>query len=260
MLQNLANYFLGGTTTESSGAAGGVNNTETSSNRVALRTTDHDDGWTLVDCDSEGNSEVYSSEEEEDNFSDGGLERVRLNRTGSDDSLTRLQPHDLEESWFVTPPPCFSSQTGPVQLRTSPLENLLIEHPSMSVYQRSVGSHRVTGQPLQQPGSSASSVVPEEEEMEEEELAEEEMVVYRFARNATAQHRCSRALQLNDAQVVKNRRAQKVQMKKVAQQAARGYLSRANKAREANGRNWNPRRKERSQGANRSHANNNRKC
>lgn len=34
----------------------------------------------------------------------------------------------MEESWFVTPPPCFTS-TGPILLETSPLENLLIEHP-----------------------------------------------------------------------------------------------------------------------------------
>lgn len=78
---------------------------------MALRTTDHDDGWTMVDRDSEGNSDAYSSEEE-DNVSDNGLERVRLERTESNDSLTRVQAHDMEESWFVTPPPCFSSQTG----------------------------------------------------------------------------------------------------------------------------------------------------
>lgn len=34
----------------------------------------------------------------------------------------------MEESWFVTPPSCFTSQ-GPVNMETSPLENLLIEHP-----------------------------------------------------------------------------------------------------------------------------------
>jgi len=49
-------------------------------------------------------------------------------------------------------------------------------------------------------------------------------------------------------------------MKKLAQQTARNSLMRANKAREVNGRNYNPRRKERSQGSNRSHASNNRKC
>lgn len=38
-----------------------------------------------------------------------------------------------EEGWFVTPPPCFTS-VGPADMETTPLENLLIEHPSMSVY------------------------------------------------------------------------------------------------------------------------------
>lgn len=38
------------------------------------------------------------------------------------------QPQNMEESWFVTPPSCFTSQ-GPVHMETSPLENLLIEHP-----------------------------------------------------------------------------------------------------------------------------------
>ncbi|XP_034254060.1 mucin-1 isoform X2 [Thrips palmi] len=51
----------------------------------------------------------------------------------SDDVAAASRP--LEESWFVTPPPCFTS--GSVPLETSPLENLLIEHPSMSVYHRS---------------------------------------------------------------------------------------------------------------------------
>uniref|UniRef100_A0A3B5LCW4 Tumor protein p53 inducible nuclear protein 1 n=1 Tax=Xiphophorus couchianus TaxID=32473 RepID=A0A3B5LCW4_9TELE len=47
----------------------------------------------------------------------------------------RLDACSLEESWFVTPPPCFTGHGGqPVLLETSPLENLLIEHPSMSVY------------------------------------------------------------------------------------------------------------------------------
>uniref|UniRef100_A0A8C7ZIC5 Tumor protein p53 inducible nuclear protein 1 n=1 Tax=Oryzias sinensis TaxID=183150 RepID=A0A8C7ZIC5_9TELE len=47
----------------------------------------------------------------------------------------RLDACSLEESWFVTPPPCFTGRgSQPVLLETSPLENLLIEHPSMSVY------------------------------------------------------------------------------------------------------------------------------
>lgn len=37
-------------------------------------------------------------------------------------------PNSMDESWFVTPPPCFTS-TEPINVETSPLENLLIEHP-----------------------------------------------------------------------------------------------------------------------------------
>ena len=41
----------------------------------------------------------------------------------------------LEESWYVTPPSCFNAnQEDALSLQTSPMENLLIEHPSMSVY------------------------------------------------------------------------------------------------------------------------------
>uniref|UniRef100_A0A8C0BJS1 Tumor protein p53 inducible nuclear protein 2 n=1 Tax=Buteo japonicus TaxID=224669 RepID=A0A8C0BJS1_9AVES len=38
-------------------------------------------------------------------------------------------------SWFVTPPPCFTAEgPGPGGVGSSPMEDLLIEHPSMSVY------------------------------------------------------------------------------------------------------------------------------
>ncbi|KAM9372023.1 tumor protein p53-inducible nuclear protein 2 isoform 1-T1 [Phaethornis superciliosus] len=41
----------------------------------------------------------------------------------------------MDESWFVTPPPCFTAEEpGPGDLGSSPMEDLLIEHPSMSVY------------------------------------------------------------------------------------------------------------------------------
>lgn len=45
----------------------------------------------------------------------------------------------LEESWYVTPPACFT-RAGPVNVETSPLEDLLIEHPSMSVYRATTAS------------------------------------------------------------------------------------------------------------------------
>ncbi|XP_069727886.1 tumor protein p53-inducible nuclear protein 2 isoform X1 [Phaenicophaeus curvirostris] len=41
----------------------------------------------------------------------------------------------MDESWFVTPPPCFTAEgPGPDIMGSSPMEDLLIEHPSMSVY------------------------------------------------------------------------------------------------------------------------------
>ncbi|XP_075294448.1 tumor protein p53-inducible nuclear protein 2 [Opisthocomus hoazin] len=41
----------------------------------------------------------------------------------------------MDESWFVTPPPCFTAEEpGPGGMGSSPMEDLLIEHPSMSVY------------------------------------------------------------------------------------------------------------------------------
>lgn len=43
-------------------------------------------------------------------------------------NLPAFYPNSMEDSWFVTPPSCFTS-TGPIRLETSPLENLLIEHP-----------------------------------------------------------------------------------------------------------------------------------
>lgn len=48
----------------------------------------------------------------------------------------------LEESWYVTPPPCFeASGLSPEVLEASPMEDLLIEHPSMSVYGPGIRRH-----------------------------------------------------------------------------------------------------------------------
>lgn len=43
----------------------------------------------------------------------------------------------MEECWLVSPSPCFTAQeTMPQKFESSSMENLLIEHPSMSVYHR----------------------------------------------------------------------------------------------------------------------------
>ncbi|NP_001087979.1 tumor protein p53 inducible nuclear protein 1 S homeolog [Xenopus laevis] len=55
--------------------------------------------------------------------------------TTSDSCFIHFNLCPMEESWFVTPPPCFTAgELTSVAVKTSPLENLLIEHPSMSVY------------------------------------------------------------------------------------------------------------------------------
>jgi len=40
----------------------------------------------------------------------------------------------MEESWLVTPPQCFNDKMKRTRTEVSPMENLLIEHPSMSIY------------------------------------------------------------------------------------------------------------------------------
>ncbi|XP_015265355.1 PREDICTED: tumor protein p53-inducible nuclear protein 1 [Gekko japonicus] len=66
----------------------------------------------------------------------------------------------MEESWFITPPPCFTAGgLTAIKVETSPLENLLIEHPSMSVYAVHNTCHSL---------NKASCGDEEEEEAEEE--------------------------------------------------------------------------------------------
>ncbi|XP_061667914.1 tumor protein p53-inducible nuclear protein 1 isoform X1 [Syngnathoides biaculeatus] len=52
---------------------------------------------------------------------------------GSGDSSRAVSERGcMDESWFVTPPPCFTAEGATAE--ASPMEDLLIEHPSMSVY------------------------------------------------------------------------------------------------------------------------------
>ncbi|XP_068556738.1 tumor protein p53-inducible nuclear protein 2 isoform X1 [Anas acuta] len=75
----------------------------------------------------------------------------------------------MDESWFVTPPPCFTAEEpGPDGVGSSPMEDLLIEHPSMSVYvtstleldaeepQDSAAGYSPPSSPLPLPGAAAS--------------------------------------------------------------------------------------------------------
>ncbi|XP_036446292.1 tumor protein p53-inducible nuclear protein 1 [Colossoma macropomum] len=125
---------------------------------VGFNENEDDEEWILVDylaeaCSSacgDGLVEVCSEDVA------GPDCPLRCSSCSSLDSVADTDPEDggflrldeacdLEESWFITPPPCFTAGgRAPVLLETSPLENLLIEHPSMSVYAVHSSRHRPT--------------------------------------------------------------------------------------------------------------------
>ncbi|XP_038659548.1 tumor protein p53-inducible nuclear protein 2 isoform X1 [Scyliorhinus canicula] len=110
-------------------------------------TEKEDDGWLIVDfpddCttpSSEGvelraNAAMLSSCLSHESSPSASSSLESLCHCGSSSGPPQSLPCTLEESWFVTPPPCFTAEgQDEVQVESSPLENLLIEHPSMSVY------------------------------------------------------------------------------------------------------------------------------
>ncbi|NXE53838.1 T53I2 protein, partial [Casuarius casuarius] len=76
----------------------------------------------------------FVSEEEEE---DGWLIIDLAGEKSRGDWPVPSQPDPclMDESWFVTPPPCFTAEgPGLDSMESNPMEDLLIEHPSMSVY------------------------------------------------------------------------------------------------------------------------------
>lgn len=256
MFTNLANYLLGSIVNQNQGAAAeGVEDNSS----IRLTSVEQEDDWVLVDRDSEGNSDtlsVRSLDEGECQESDTDVPAPgELTRTSSCSSLPPYTSN-MEDSWFITPPPCFTS-AGPINMETSPLENLLIEHPSMSVYYNYSGRRHVFV-PVRTPSPTSSETQQDELQVEETEVETGERVA--VIQNRTPRLNRLQVLQQQERQNFKSKRAQKAQMKKACEVIKRGYLQRNNKAREVNSRNRRQRRGERSQGANRSYANNNRKC
>ncbi|XP_040288681.1 tumor protein p53-inducible nuclear protein 1 [Bufo bufo] len=111
-----------------------------------------DDEWIVVDfivnnCTTEPEEastfeEIdYANEEPFMNYAPGAFEQFE---DTIDSCYVHFEPCPLEESWFVTPPPCFTAgELATMEVGMSPLENLLIEHPSMSVY----GVHNLCSKP-----------------------------------------------------------------------------------------------------------------
>lgn len=159
MLSNLASYLGYGT------PSGKTPRVENASSEMRLRAVEEDE-WVLVERnENEGNISKKEIDE------DAEMTRVTLAASthpsfltcNSSKGLSRSASLDilnpLQESWYLTPPPTFTSE-GPVHMETSPLENLLIEHPSMSVYERT--QRPDTSRKMS--NSSPSSTAPSEEE------------------------------------------------------------------------------------------------
>ncbi|XP_042206946.1 tumor protein p53-inducible nuclear protein 2-like isoform X2 [Homarus americanus] len=150
------------------------------------------------------------------------------------------------QGWLMTPPPCFTrSQTAP--LATSPLENLLIEHPSMSVYlprptytsaaiarifPRRIMSHSSPSShspPSASPSSQPSPVENEDSPMREDAGDEAgRQVVEAPATRSSVSQRAATLLQAIDVL----RPAQKAQRRREERRLKRKPLERSNKARE----------------------------
>ncbi|KZC14411.1 Uncharacterized protein F13E9.13, mitochondrial [Dufourea novaeangliae] len=128
MLSSLANYLLGSNITSTQDSRDGSNNETPESLPVMARLNQVEvegDDWILIDREVEGATA-------------------------------------LEESWYVTPPACFT-RASPVNVETSPLEDLLIEHPSMSVY-------RATASPVAPDTPPPTPDAPEERDVEDDVL------------------------------------------------------------------------------------------
>ncbi|XP_001352635.3 ras guanine nucleotide exchange factor V isoform X1 [Drosophila pseudoobscura] len=164
----------------------------------------------------------------------------------------------MEESWYVTPPPCFTS-IGPINMETSPFENLLIEHPSMSVYRSIRSTQEGTesfvnldlGVAAEAPQSElAQQEAAEPEQAQAQALHEQRPHSARFDRHAAAQLK----------QETLARQSQKSNNKKQHQQLCRSAIKRSNKVRDFQAKSHRPRRSEMQHCKLVSGANNNRKC
>lgn len=215
MFNTLASYLLG---TSNEQPTGGVEE-----RNVRLTSIVAEDDWVLVDRDSEGNSEVDSSSTESLDGYDNLDHHNKLPRILTRSSSTASLPCTtmMDESWFVTPPPCFTS-AGPVHMETSPLENLLIEHPSMSVYQHShpaLLAQRHNSVPVQSVESDFSADEDELEEIPEQHIPIQRVVqdvVYRDRQRErelqVPRRNVVDTLRKQEQQWFKNKQAQKVNL------------------------------------------------
>ncbi|XP_030560778.1 uncharacterized protein LOC115762621 isoform X1 [Drosophila novamexicana] len=165
----------------------------------------------------------------------------------------------MEESWYVTPPPCFTS-IGPINMEASPFENLLIEHPSMSVYHSIRSSQAGTESFVNLDLGSAE--LPQLEPEPEPAPAPVAAVVQQQQQQAPRNHNAyfDRHAAEKLKQQTLARQSQKSLGKQQHQQLCRSAMKRANKVREFQAKGQRPRRSDMQHCKLLSGANNNRKC
>ncbi|XP_064639899.1 tumor protein p53-inducible nuclear protein 2-like [Lineus longissimus] len=160
MLSGIANLIFGATPVEEEITA-----------NVNLKVTPVENEWALVDkhendCGDAGSAEVVildgSSRASSCSSSSPSHKSTTHNTPSHSSSHSNSHSDDvrMEESWLVTPPPCFTG-AGKMRhrLETNPLENLLIEHPSMSVY-NTRGRQSSTGEESVSEASSVHELDP----------------------------------------------------------------------------------------------------
>lgn len=231
MLSSLANYLLGGYVSGTQNSCDASNNESLKDFPVVARFSQVEvegDDWILIDRTIEGATA-------------------------------------MEESWYVTPPACFT-RAGPVNVETSPFEDLLIEHPSMSVYRATASPVAPDTPPRTEERNLEEDVTPPARTTERPTVSLE-----RRRRRAENDETLSRPA-IHDGRPANNRAsmdhilaaqfcsALKALEKRSTESLKRERLERSNKVREALGvKGKRPRRQDRLRIQN-SGANNNRKC
>lgn len=267
MFNTLASYLLGSTTISDTGNNRtddnkDLNESEKQLNIIVTTCGDEEvDDWLLVERE-EGDSVHQTDSEEELSFVEiknaphiRGRHSRNNSGAGSRDGLlslspTSILPNSMEESWFVTPPPCFTS-TGPINMETSPLENLLIEHPSMSVYH----SIRTV---LPDPDDDDILLDLGLETIHPHPAAERSPAhTVRVGRNRVERSERLGSQQIKEHLLVKN--SQKNHDRKSRQNICRNALDRGNKVREVNTKRGSQKRKDMNHSKVLNRATNNRK-
>lgn len=263
-----------------------------------LKTKEDDDGWVVVTDkkrrEARSSNTVVAEPAEATHISDDSEEEWETNMSMSLNSSTDQLPGEVPESvapspvppvscptpstpssltqldpdgsWYLTPPPCFTAGSGAGNSTfVSPMENLLIEHPSMSVYQ--------WDEPSVDEGASPSPKAPPAEEVlavrpravrtrTDVEHPKKTEVARRRERPRRASSIASRAglffAQITSGETEDKQLQLKRQMHDGSKGCRRNQLERNNKVREFIGIGKKLRRKDKMK--NPSGMNNNRKC